>query len=113
MSVDLNKGATVELVKTLSDDLRTKADGTKASSAGEAVRGQFSDLKSAIDVLSPKWEAGGIASATGEEASAGDITEPNSETLQAIKDSFEQPDEGTRYESVDEFITEVLEEIRF
>jgi hypothetical protein len=39
--------------------------------------------------------------------------EPNETTLQAIKDSFEQPDEGTRYESVDEFITEVLEEIRF
>ena len=49
MSVDLNKGATVELVKTLSDDLRTKADGTKASSAGEAVRVQFSELNNAID----------------------------------------------------------------
>ncbi len=38
MSVDLNKGATVELVKTLSDDLRTKVDGTKHSSAGAMAR---------------------------------------------------------------------------
>lgn len=51
MSVDLTKGATVELVKTLSDDLRTRADGTKANSAGEAVRGQISDLKSHLDSL--------------------------------------------------------------
>ena len=36
--VDLNKGATVELVKTLSDDIRTLPDGTKAASAGDAVR---------------------------------------------------------------------------
>ena len=49
MSVDLKKGATVELVKTLSDDLRTKADGTKANSAGEAVREQISDLKSHLN----------------------------------------------------------------
>ena len=34
MSVDLTKGATVELVKTLSDDLRTKSDNTKWESAG-------------------------------------------------------------------------------
>lgn len=48
MSVDLNKGATVELVKTLSDDLRTKDDGTKYNSAGDAVRDNASkvtDLK--------------------------------------------------------------------
>lgn len=38
MSVDMNKGATVELVKTLSDDIRTNSAGTKAESAGEAVR---------------------------------------------------------------------------
>lgn len=39
--VDLNKGATVELVKTLSDDIRRKSDGSRAPSAGEAVRQQF------------------------------------------------------------------------
>lgn len=38
MSVDLTKGATVELVKTLSDDLRTRDDNTKYSSAGAAMR---------------------------------------------------------------------------
>lgn len=51
MSVDLTKGATVELVKTLSDDLRTKNDNTKASSAGAAVRSletDVTDLKSAV-----------------------------------------------------------------
>lgn len=42
--VDLNKGATVELVKALSDDIRTLPDGTKASSAGAAVRGQISEV---------------------------------------------------------------------
>lgn len=54
MSVDLSKGATVELVKTLSDDLRTKNDGTKHSGAGAAVRSLESDvedLKSAFDNL--------------------------------------------------------------
>lgn len=36
--VDLNKGATVGLVKALSDDIRTGADGTKRASAGAMVR---------------------------------------------------------------------------
>lgn len=44
--VDLNKGATVELVKVLSDDLRTGADGEVYSSAGAAVRQQTEMLKS-------------------------------------------------------------------
>lgn len=48
MSVDLTKGATVELVKRLSDDIRTQADGTKAGSAGAAVRNQITDLKNAL-----------------------------------------------------------------
>lgn len=48
MSVDLTKGATVELVKRLSDDIRTQADGTKAPSAGAAVRNQITDLKNAL-----------------------------------------------------------------
>ena len=51
MSVDLTKGATVELVKRLSDDIRTQADGTKAGSAGAAVRNQITDLKNAIESL--------------------------------------------------------------
>ena len=38
--------------------------------------------------------------------------EPNEKTLEAIKDSFEKPDEGTQYDSVEEFIAEVLAEIR-
>ena len=42
--VDLNKGATVELVKALSDDIRTLLDGTKAESAGAAVRKNGVDL---------------------------------------------------------------------
>ena len=46
--VDLNKGATVELVKALSDDIRTLPDGTKASSAGAAVRGQAAVLNTAL-----------------------------------------------------------------
>lgn len=51
MSVDVSKGATVELVKTLSDDLRTKNDGTKYTSAGAGVRAlesETNDLKSAF-----------------------------------------------------------------
>ena len=50
MSVDLNKGATVELVKTLSDDMRTRVDGTKAASAGEAVR-EKADANGTYDTL--------------------------------------------------------------
>ena len=38
MAIDLNKGATVELVKALSDDIRTLPDGTKATSAGAETR---------------------------------------------------------------------------
>ena len=44
MSVDLTKGATVELVKTLSDDLRTKSDSTKWESAGAAIRSHDADI---------------------------------------------------------------------
>lgn len=43
--VDLNKGATVELVKALSDDIRTLPDGMKAASAGAAVRMQAQNLE--------------------------------------------------------------------
>ena len=49
--VNLNKGATVELVKTLSDDLRTGADGEVYSSAGAALRTQSSNLKNDITLL--------------------------------------------------------------
>ena len=51
MSVDLTKGATVELVKALSDDIRTQADGTKAGSAGAAVRNQMTEIKAVINAL--------------------------------------------------------------
>lgn len=44
MSVDLTKGATVELVKTLSDDLRTKSDSTKWESAGAAIRAHDAEI---------------------------------------------------------------------
>lgn len=52
--VDLNKGATVELVKTLSDDIRTLPDGTKAASAGAVTREVYSTLKTlnAYDITS-------------------------------------------------------------
>ena len=52
--VDLNKGATVELVKTLSDDIRTLPDGTKATSAGAVTREVYSTLKTlnAYDITS-------------------------------------------------------------
>lgn len=46
--VDLNKGATVELVKTLSDDLRTGADGTVYESAGAAIRAVHNRLENQI-----------------------------------------------------------------
>ena len=39
--------------------------------------------------------------------------EPNEETMKAIKDSYDHPDDGQRYESTDEFIAEVMAEIRF
>lgn len=39
--------------------------------------------------------------------------EPNEETMEAINDSYDHPDEGTKYESADEFIAEVMAEIRF
>lgn len=42
MAIDLNKGATVGLVKALSDDIRTLPDGTKAANAGAALRGNTS-----------------------------------------------------------------------
>lgn len=46
--VDLSKGATVELVKALSDDIRTLPNGTKAESAGAAVRWVYSKLENEI-----------------------------------------------------------------
>lgn len=46
--VDLNKGATVELVKTLSDDLRTGADGEVYASAGAAIRAVHNRLENQI-----------------------------------------------------------------
>lgn len=49
--VDLNKGATVELVKVLSDDIRTDANGVKHSSAGAAVRDLYNKLENEIDAL--------------------------------------------------------------
>ena len=52
--VDLNKGATVELVKTLSDDLRTGADGTVYESAGTITRkidNELTDLKNTVHNL--------------------------------------------------------------
>lgn len=57
MAIDLNKGATVELVKALSDDIRTLPDGTKAASAGAAVRNIQSELDALAAVMSvTSWE---------------------------------------------------------
>ena len=65
MAINLIKGATVELVKVLSDDIRTLPDGTKASSAGEAVREQ----SEAISIINPmtniQWTLGKSIDATG------------------------------------------------
>lgn len=52
MSVDLTKGATVELVKTLSDDLRAKSDGTKWESAGAAIRAHDAEISNVMNDLS-------------------------------------------------------------
>lgn len=55
--VNLNKGATVELVKALSDDIRTLPDGTKAASAGEAVRNIENNVaifKNAFTIRTPQ-----------------------------------------------------------
>lgn len=49
MAIDLNKGATVELVKVLSDDLRTGADGVTYDSAGAATRGMYAKLNTKIE----------------------------------------------------------------
>lgn len=35
------------------------------------------------------------------------MDKPNSTTEQAIKDSFEKPDQGTRYQSVEELAEEL------
>ena len=46
MAINLeDKGATVKLVKELSDDIRTLPDGTKAASAGAVTREVYSTLK--------------------------------------------------------------------
>ena len=66
MSVDLTKGATVELVKTLSDDLRTKDDNTKYSSAGAAVR-DLSARKADIDGVYETLTAGTAKNLLGEQ----------------------------------------------
>lgn len=49
MAINLNKGATVELVKALSDDIRTLPDGTKATSAGDAVRRQENAIRNDLN----------------------------------------------------------------
>lgn len=66
MSVDITKGATVELVKTLSDDLRTKNDNTKYSSAGAAVR-DLSARKADIDGVYETLTAGTAKNLLGEQ----------------------------------------------
>lgn len=55
MSVDLTKGATVELVKALSDDLRTKSDSTKWESAGAAIRAHDAEIANAKNALRDKY----------------------------------------------------------
>ena len=55
MAINLeDKGATVKLVKTLSDDIRTLPNGTKATSAGAVTREVYSTLKTlnAYDITS-------------------------------------------------------------
>ena len=65
--VDLNKGATVELVKTLSDDIRTMSNGVKGDSAGAVTRNaekttseNESRLFSLDGIIKAEWEVGGV-----------------------------------------------------
>lgn len=65
--VDLNKGATVELVKALSDDIRTMSNGVKGDSAGAVTRNaekttseNESRLFSLDGIIKAEWEVGGV-----------------------------------------------------